>query len=228
LPEIVGRKRSPFIAYLALTTPIGLSIAVVAATRVAGPYYGYLFTWASTLGIPAIIGAGVLLWSAASPHVRQLARPPRRLVRTLAALSTLASLAVLAVWLDRVVIRPSTAWNVDQGDSRSVATRIEQVVGSDRGTAFTLHIVQEQGQTGPVILQLAKDGYHFRVVPTMDLYDGTTTTAVPTGPTFELQSHGQYEYRFLPGTLELATGTIQVYLAPGPLPGTRVPPGARA
>jgi hypothetical protein len=223
----VGRRRSPFIAYLALSTPIGLAIAVVAATRVAGPYYSYLFTWASSLGIPAIIGAGVLLWSAASTGVRRLARPPRRLLRTVTALGILTALAIVAVWLDRVIIRPSTAWNADQRDSRAVAGRIEQLVGQDRSTAFTLHIVQEQGQTGPVILELAKDGYRFRVVPRMDLYGGTTAAA-PTGPTFELQSHGPYEYRVLPGTPELATGTIQVYLAPGPLPGSRVPPGARA
>ena len=140
---------------------------------------------------------------------------------------TLIAVAIVAVWLDRVVIRPSTTWNADQTDSRAVAARIEQLVGQDRNTAFTLHIVQEQGQTGPVILKLAKDGYRFRVVPRMDLYDGTTTAA-PTGPTFELQSNGQYEYRVLPGTLELATDTIQVYLAPGPLPGSRIPPGARA
>jgi hypothetical protein len=129
--------------------------------------------------------------------------------------------------LNRVVVQPSTAWRLDQRDSRAVAARIEQLVGPDRGNAFTLHIVQEQGQTGPVILQLAKDGYRFRVVPTMDLYDGTTTAA-PTGPTFELQSHGPYEYRYLPGIPELTTDTIQVYLAPGPLPGTRIPPGAHA
>ncbi|MGH9058784.1 MAG: hypothetical protein ACRDZY_04605, partial [Acidimicrobiales bacterium] len=64
---LARRRRLP--AILGLLTLTGTGTAVLAATRVVGPLYGYFLQWMTVLPVPALIGAGLVVQD------RKLGRP---------------------------------------------------------------------------------------------------------------------------------------------------------
>ena len=52
---LIWWRRSQFLAWFSLCTPIGLLVGVLAATRIVGPVYPYLLQWSESLLLPAMI-----------------------------------------------------------------------------------------------------------------------------------------------------------------------------
>ena len=172
---VAGRRGQRFIATLALTTPLGVTVAVLAATRVIGPVDNYLFYWTNTLALPAAIAAAWLTVDAVRKHL------DARSFKVLAALGTIALLVLGALAL-RVISRAGTASAGDVPAARIAARRIENALGN-RTKPFTMQTLGLAIERGAVFVQLDKDGYHFAVDPPPDLYHGNTSRR-PGTPTF--------------------------------------------
>jgi hypothetical protein len=75
----------------------------------------------------------------------------------------------------------------DGPNARIITARIELVLG-DKRQPFTLHDeVPKLSEPGALSVQLDKDGYHFHVDPTVNLYRGNITAPV-AGPTFVIRA----------------------------------------
>jgi len=172
---IAARQREWFIAALALTTPLGITVAVLAATRVIGPLDNYLFYWTNTLALPAAIAAAWLIVDAVRRHLDM------RVLRALAALGTVV-LVILGALSLRMILRAGTAAAGDVPAARAAARHIENTLGN-RTQPFTLQTLGLDIERGAVFVQLDKDGYHFAVDPSVDLYRGNTSPR-PGTPTF--------------------------------------------
>ncbi|MDQ6838850.1 MAG: hypothetical protein M3137_11095 [Actinomycetota bacterium] len=173
---VVGRRRSRFAAGLGLATSVGLLAALVAASRVIGPLYYYLFLWSRMLAVPMLLGVMVLV----APRVAatRWAVAPRVALVVAGALS--------AVVVSRVIVAGKVISYGDSPDARAVAAAIEHAVGPRSSAPFRLTVVTEQFADGPVLLTLVKDGYHFAMTSPMDLYAGNVVHA-DNGPVFSLQ-----------------------------------------
>jgi hypothetical protein len=197
---VAWRRRSKFMAWLSLLTPLGLAVATVSALRAIGPYYGYLFFWCQPLGLPALIALGAIVVERFRSRSGRLAR-----LAAAAGLLAVAGLAVSAVTSARTSSIP------DSPTSRAVAARIEQVVGS-RQTVFTVDVVQQDFADGALVLKLAKDGYRFHMAPAMDLYHGDTSRPA-VGPVMELEDVYTATPEVLPGTHVMTLGNLQLWVA---------------
>lgn len=188
---VVARRRAPFVAALGLTTTIGLAVAVFAASRVVGPQDTYLFYWTETLPFPAIVAGGwlVLDWTRSAADHRSTqdtaaARPPYGLV--VSVVSAVAVVVLLGCVL-RSVARASATSIGDGPRARIITARIERELG-DKRRPFTLHDeVPKLSDPGALAVQLDKDGYHFHLDPTVNLYRGNITGPV-AGPTFVIRA----------------------------------------
>ena len=194
-------RRSKFMAWLSLLTPIGLAVATLSALRAIGPYYGYLFFWCQTLILPVLIAAAWLVGERV-----------RHAIPGLAVLAAATAISVAAV------TSALTYSFIDSPTSRAVAARIEQIVGS-RQTVFTVDVVQQDFADGALVLKLAKDGYRFHMAPEMDLYTGDTSRPA-TGPVIELEDAVTATPEVLPGAHVLTLGNLELWVAP---PGTPPP-----
>lgn len=161
-----GRGR--YLATLAAATPIGLLVMVVAATRITGPIYSYMFWWCRMLPIPMLIAlgaaAGRLIFTASGT------RPSFSRLSLGAGAVVLVAAALPAV---RTAITSPAGSYPDSPGARVVAHQIEAAVGR-RDRVFKVQIADQGFSDGPLILTLAKDGYRFHLTPEMDLYDGDT------------------------------------------------------
>jgi hypothetical protein len=166
-------RRSRFVAYLALATPAGTILALLAAARVPGSLYPYLFYWAEMLPLPAVFAS---VWLVADV-VRTRAE---RAVEIAALVLLVAAVAASVV----VVARGAPTSFGDDPNARVIARRIEQEVGS-KDAVFRISSGTVDG--GAVFLTLVKDGYHFRVDPeVIQMYTGNTQKPVD-GPAFVLR-----------------------------------------
>jgi hypothetical protein len=204
---VAWRRRSKFMAWLSLLTPLGMAVATLSALRAIGPYYGYLFFWCQTLALPALIALGALVFD----YIRRPATHRRRSGR-LAPLAGAAGLLVVTGLAVSAVTSPPTNSVPDSPTSRAVAARIEQIVGS-RQTVFTVDVVQQDFADGALVLELAKDGYRFRMSPEMDLYDGDTSQAA-VGPVVELEDVYTAPPEVLPGTHVMSLGNLELWVVP--------------
>jgi hypothetical protein len=175
----LARRRAPFVAALALTTTIGLAIAVVAASRVIGPLDGFLFYWTEVLPLPAIVAAGWLALDRARSGAANTA---------VDAVSAIVVVVCLAFSFRAVAIaRPATIG--DAALARTVAARIEQDVGS-RNQRFSFRVDSPRVDPGSIALELDKAGYHFRLDPMVDLYRGNLGGTVD-GPFYVVRETSQ-------------------------------------
>jgi hypothetical protein len=204
MAAVAWRRRSRLLSWLSLLTPITLAVAPVAAMRIIGPYFGYLFLWCQVLVLPALIGSTAFGLSWITERMSTSSR--RRLIPQALAIVATAATASVAM---RVVARGDRISFADSPDARAVASRLEQIVGS-KDRPFTVDVVQSQFADSATILQLAKDGYRFRVEPPASLYSGTSSSP-PVGPTFELQSAGPPTPGPLTGTDILTVGSLDVW-----------------
>jgi hypothetical protein len=187
----VARRRAPFVAALGLTTTIGLAVAVLAATRVVGPQDTYLFYWTETLPFPAVVaGAWLVLDRTRSAAERRstrdtaAARPPHGLVVSVV---SAVAVVVLVGCVLRSVAHASATSIGDGPRARIITARIERELG-DKRRPFTLHDeVPKLSDPGALAVQLDKDGYHFHLDPTVNLYRGNITGPV-AGPTFVIRA----------------------------------------
>ncbi|HEY5172663.1 MAG TPA: hypothetical protein VIK54_13130, partial [Acidimicrobiia bacterium] len=163
----------------------------LAASRVVGPQDTYLFYWTETLPFPAMVAGGWLVLDrarSAADHVSaadtSAARPPYGL-----AVSVVSALAVV-VLLGGVVRSVAHASSTSIGDgprARIITGHIELELG-DKRRPFTLHDeVPKLSDPGALSVQLDKDGYHFHLDPTVNLYRGNITAPV-AGPTFVIRA----------------------------------------
>ncbi len=212
---LAGWRRRRFLAWLGALSAAAIVVTVIATTRVIGPLYPYLLSYSTTLALPALIGAAALCWFAAR------GRLPRALpgaVRYVPAANAVAIVAmvVAGALVTRTVVQAPTASFDDSPDARAVAARIEKYAGHDRSRVFGIVFHQHDFWEGPLVLALAKDGYRFRVTPSVDLYGGDTSRPV-TGPTFELQSASAARAGSrLAGTHLATVGHLDVWARPAP------------
>jgi hypothetical protein len=187
----VARHRAPFIAALGLTTTIGLAVAVLAASRVVGPQDAYLFYWTETLPFPAIVAGGwlVLDWTRSAADRRSdpdTAAARRSYGLVISVVSAIAVVVLLGCLL-RIVAHAAPTSIGDGPNARIITARIELELG-DKRRPFTLHDeVPKLSEPGALSVQLDKDGYHFHVDPTVNLYRGNITAPV-AGPTFVIRA----------------------------------------
>ena len=172
-------RRHRFIAWLALATPVSLVVAVLAATRVIGALERYLFQWTEALTVPVIMATLALLVTVAG---RLAPRAGPLIGGVTLVVGVLASVAATGVIVHADIISYG-----DSPEARQVAARIEDAIGHDRSKVIQINVVQQQFVDGPILLELAKQGYQFRLTPVMDLYAGTTSRPA-NGPTFALRS----------------------------------------
>lgn len=183
---LIGRRRWRFGAWLGILSAGSLLVAVAATTRIVGPFYRYLLFYVQTLGLPAMIGGAAMIWFAFRRLIRGVPRNAARWT-VVAHVCGAAAMALVSVLVTQTVVHSPTASFVDSPDARAIAARIETLVGHDRSRVFQIVLAEHGFWDGPVLLTLAKDGYHYRVTPELDLYGGNTSRPV-TGPTFTLQS----------------------------------------
>jgi hypothetical protein len=202
---VAGRRRAPVAAALGAATPVGLAVAVLAASRVTGPLEPYLLWWTSLLALPALLGAAVL---ASTVPTRPAGR--RRAV-TLAVAAT--AVAVTAGWT-RLAVVGATASYADSPSARVVATAVTRSLGH---VPFRLEVADPQFATSAAVLALAKAGERFALQPPMDLYAGT---AAPGGPVPVVVLGAVGGPPPAGGRLVAAAGTLVAYrLAPASTPG---------
>jgi hypothetical protein len=113
-----------------------------------------------------------------------------------------------------VVARGPVVSDPDSPDSRTVAARIEQLVGN-RQTVFTVDVVQQDFADGALVLKLAKDGYRFHMTPPMDLYSGDTVSPL-VGPIVELEDVWSSPPEVLPGKHIMSLGNLELWMQSPP------------
>jgi hypothetical protein len=141
-----------------------------------------MFWWSRMLPIPMLIALGVAIGR--SVFSACTGRPS--ISRLVVGLGIAGMAAALGLALRTTVASPANSFP-DSPGARLVAHRIEAVVGSRR-RPFTVQVADQGFSDGPLILTLAKDGFHFHLTPEMDLYDGDTPEPAQ-GLTFTI-SHG--------------------------------------
>jgi hypothetical protein len=202
------RRRSKFLAWLSLLTPLGLGVATVSALGTIGPYYGYLFFWSKTLVIPAVVAVAAL--GLRTPGRHSSRRPSTgRGPRVQGAWLGLAGLAALTGIAISSVAHAPVQTAPDSPASRAVATKIEQLVGSPE-KIFTVDVVQQDFADGALVLKLAKDGYQFHMTPPMDLYSGDSSSIV-VGDVFEVEDAVSAAPLELAGTHVMTLGNLNLW-----------------
>lgn len=185
-----GRRRSRFVAGLGLTTAIGFTVAVVAATRVVGPQDTYLFYWTEGLPLPAVGAASwlVLDWfrrrsegvTTGIGAVGAVGSGYRTAVSAL----TAVVVVVLVGFSVRDVAHGITVAFGDDPAARTVAQKVEQAMEMKR-SPFVLRREVRGVDLGAVAVELDKAGYRFRLNRPLDLYGGNVRAPVQ-GPIFVL------------------------------------------
>ena len=172
----VARRRAPFIAALALTTTIGLLVAVIAASRVIGPQDGFLFYWTEALPIPALVaGVWLALERAHAEHGdgSSTSRPRSS-----------------SWWRSRSRCAPSRGpdrrpWATPQPRARS--RNASNKKSGRRIVRSRSPSRRRRVDAGVIAVQLDKDGYRFHLNPPVNLYAGNVSENV-TRPAFILRS----------------------------------------
>lgn len=172
LAAVLAYRRSPFVAALAATTPIGLAVSVVAATRVVGDEFPYLFYWTQALPLPAVIASVWLLLHAARRLGPQPATDRAVAIATAVALVFIAGLTALQISHRR------TTSSGDLNSGRAAVHRIEREVGSKR-TPFEVRFSSLSSEREGMTVQIEKDGYRYRLAEPLHLYNGNAPNAVP-------------------------------------------------
>jgi hypothetical protein len=206
-----GWRLSRFLAWTGILGTAAMLVAVFAASRVIGPLYPYLFRWTDVLGLPAIIGATGLVWIVAGARLRRRAPEGSRWGAAAAVAGALAMVA-LAVLVTRPIVAAPTESYSDSPDARAIAAHIERLVGHDRSRPFQVRVVAAQFADGPVLLELAKHGYRYRLTREMDLYRGTTTSR--RGPVFELRPADPNAPASARNPFDVTFGTLNLRVAP--------------
>jgi hypothetical protein len=202
---VVGRRRAPVAAALGAATPVGLAVAVLAASRVTGPLEPYLLWWTSLLALPALLGAAALASTVPT-------RPGGRRRAVTLAVAAATAVAVTAGWT-RLAVVGATASYADSPSARVVAAAVVRSLGP---APFRLEVADPQFATSATVLALAKAGERFALQPPMDLYAGT---AAPGDPVPVVVLEGPAAPPPAGGRLVAAAGTLVAYrLAPAPPP----------
>jgi hypothetical protein len=102
-------------------------------------------------------------------------------VARLSLAASVAAMALVGALLVRTAVGSQTTSYPASPGARPGATLIEQAVGSNRGRVFALQVTAANFETGSLVLQLVRDGYHFRVTPPYDLYAGDSSHVVDLG-----------------------------------------------
>jgi len=208
---VVGWRRSRFLAWTGILGTVAMLVGVFAASRVIGELYRYLVLWADALGLPAVIAAAGLVWSVAGARLRRRLPQGSRWGAAAAVAGAAASVA-LAAFITRPVVDAPTESYVDSPDARAVAAHIEELVGHDRSRPFQVRVVAAQFADGPVLLELAKDGYRFRLTREIDLYRGTSPSR--RGPVFELRPADPSAPTSTGNPFDVTFGTLNLRVAP--------------
>jgi hypothetical protein len=209
---VLAWRRRRFVAWLGILGSASLLVAGIATTRVVGPLYGYLLYYTQTLTLPAMFGSAALIWYAGRRFVLATVLSATRW-SALAGYAGVVTMVVVTAMVTRTVVHSPPASYQDSPDARAVARRIEALAGHDRSRVFQIDLTEHGFSSGPVLLTLAKDGYHFHVTPELDLYDGNGSRPV-TGPTFELQSAASAALGArLPGTHIETVGHLDLWIA---------------
>jgi hypothetical protein len=211
LVGVVGWRRSRFLAWTGILGTVAMLVGVFAASRVIGQLYRYLVLWADTLGLPAVIGAAGLAWIVVGARLRRRLAAGSRWGAAAAVAGAAATIALAALVTWPVVDAPTESY-VDSPDARAVAAHIERLVGHDRARPFQVRVVAAQFADGPVLLELAKDGYRFRLTREIDLYRGTS--ASHRGPVFELRPADPRAPTSARNPFDVTFGTLNLRVAP--------------
>jgi hypothetical protein len=106
-------RRRLFLFGLACTTLVTVPVAIYSATRIVGPVFPYLLSWAAYLTLPGLAAAGVLIGAEISHVLPATWRQgvPRRVAAISGALVMLVPVGLLA---GQLALRPPT--RIDNGD----------------------------------------------------------------------------------------------------------------
>ena len=171
-------RKSRFLAWLSLFTPVSLLVAVASSTRVVGPLYPYLVLWTLPLLLPALIG-GIALTVVTIYDLPW--RRPRSPWRALASVAAALGLCWAATVACRAVERGPLTTSADSPFARTMGPVIAHELSS-KNEVFQIDVPVHVVDDDAVILELAKEGLRFHVDTPVDLYTGTT--AAPGGPLF--------------------------------------------
>ncbi len=173
---LLARRRSRVLAALGLATPIGMAVAVVGAMRVPGPLLTYLFFWAQTLPLAALVSATAvgLMW------LSERGDRADRIVRVL----SIAAVVVVAIVASVAIDRGGTTSAGDSPAARTVEAAIART--TDKQHTFLMHVQDLSYFRGAIVSLLDKDGYKFHLDHMSNLYSGTSNAPID-GPTFDLR-----------------------------------------
>ena len=179
---LIWWRRSQFLAWFSLCTPIGLLVGVLAATRIVGPVYPYLLQWSESLLLPAMIAT--LAWVAVvirDLRWRRARSPWRVLAGATAAIAV--SYSALVAW--KGVDRNGPISFGDTPSARPLAADIVAALGSQRAKdVFQVRVLAYVNDDAALFVELAKQGLSFHVAPEIALFTGTTQAT--GGPVFLL------------------------------------------
>jgi hypothetical protein len=173
-----GRHR--FLAYLGGLSALGFVIAIVATTRVIGPLERYVLFWTPALVVPPLFAAAMLVIDTV-PRMELRRWPIQGLAGRVSVAASVAAMALVCALLVRTAVGSQTISYPASPGARPGATMIEEAVRGNRARVFTMKVTAANFETGTLVLQLVRDGYHFRLTPPYDLYRGSSSHAVDPG-----------------------------------------------
>jgi hypothetical protein len=162
---VAVRRRRRFELALAALSLAAVPVALFATTRIAGPVYPYLLSWAAFLPVPGLIAAGSLAIRWAAPRVgawRHVA-PRLRVVRGVVAAILLVPVAVLA-W--QLALRPPSAHdNGDPAVTRLAAFARSHLPAHAGRPLVDITSLDRWPVTTGLVWQLERDGVDAVVTP---------------------------------------------------------------
>lgn len=158
-----GRRGALMPAWLARFALVGVVLATLAATRAAGPLYGYLLRWVGLLGVGALAAVTHMLLLAAGERWRPVGNV--RMWLHAAALAWLAALGLVAAWRGL-----TAAEDRIEGESEPVLRIADALTArlKEHGIRWPLFVVTDPTSRPValgVLLELDKRGVDFGVKP---------------------------------------------------------------